>query len=1157
MCVSCVWKGVRVCALIDSGATHSLVTLKTVRALGLTTKRGTRMYDIVLPNGSRYPGCDFVVCALKTDEGYVIRMKLLIVDLPIHDIPIILGIDWLTGANPAIDWHNRTLCFGGCVIKAEDPAETNSYVDTEADTVVDLPVISYLQAAKAIEHGAQVFMLYTKPLGDTTIEGFNDLKGDNEEINNMLDEYSDVFGEPTGMPPERPMDFHIDLVPGAKPPHRAPYRLGPVELAELRKQLDVLLAKGLIQPSCSEFAAPVFLIKKKDGSFRLICDWRLLNAITVKSRTPLARIEDLLDALLGARYFSTFDMASGYWQLRIHPPDTHKTAFVTRYGQFEWRVCSFGMCNCPSAFTTLMNHVFQEYLDKFIVIYIDDICVFSKSLQDHIVHLKLTLQKLRDHQLYCKAKKCRINQPQVTYLGHIVSGEGVQLDPAKVQAIAEWPVPSNSHHIKQFLGLCGWFRRFIKGFSRIAAPLHDLTAADVPFEWSQEQQMAFEALKAAVTHAPVLSIFDPKAETRLHTDASGRAIGGVLLQRPQSSTQCEWHPVAFFSRKLNPAECNYAVHERELLAVVECVKNWAHYLHTIPVVVQVDHEALKWFWAQPKLSPRQARWVTVLQSFDLHIEYQRGKLNVVADALSRRPDYDTGEPPLVLLSLSTSVAFSPLAAELHQAALDDSCYQTMLRAVQDGLLPHHECQDGLVYERKGDRVRLVVPSSVSLRNTLMYEAHDAPPAGHRGFAKTLFRLCTQYTWKGISGDVKRYVQACATCAVHKDSTQHRIGKLRPLPVPAQKWSDITMDFIVALPTTKDGFDSCMVVTDRLTKMVVCIPTKSTATAPQVADAFIRHVFRHFGLPEAIVSDRDVKFTSQFWRSLFKLLGTKLCFSSAYHPQTDGATERANKSLEHVLRCFVAATQPKAWANRLPLVEFALNSAVHASTGYSPFYLMYGFQPRDPLALLHQLQAPVAVEPTQVLLQQLKEDLAAAQRAIAASQYLQAKYADRTRRHVSFHVGDSVFLSTQNLAYYKSHCKKLRARWCGPFPIAEIVSPVAVRLELPASIPLHPVVHTEWLKLAPAPLQHSPAFELPPLTSVSDDEDELIPVSQVHQVLDKRFRNGHVYYLIRWSDMPAWDVTWHTRTQILAVDSTADSLLDRFDSLTVTRVDPSP
>ena len=519
----------------------------------------------------------------------------------------------------------------------------------------------------------------------------------------------------------------------------------------------------------------------------------------------------------------------------------------------------------------------------------------------------------------------------------------------------------------------------------------------------------------------------------------------------------------------------------------------------------------------------------------MSIEYQKGKLNVVADALSRRPDY------VGLYNLGTTLVLCPMLDQLVTVARDDAAYQLLVETCRAGKLPGHEVTgDGLLCELKGSARRVVVPDCADLRKTLLFDSHDAPAAGHRGYAKTLARLSASYVWKGMAAEVQKYCSACPVCIAQKGTTQLPIGKLQPLPIPSQKWADISLDFIVSLPLSSGGHDTCLVVTDRLTKMVVCVATHSTATAPEIARLFLGSVFRHYGLPHSIVSDRDPKFLSKFWTSLFQLLHTRLCFSSAYHPQTDGATERTNRSLEHVMRCHAVARDPPLWEERLPLVEFALNSAVHASTGISPFKLMYGYQPRDPLALLQHGAVHMPVESTRDMLQHLHDDLLAAQRSVAAAQQLQARYADRHRRAHVFHVGDRVMLSTTNLSAYQKVCKKLRARWCGPFTVAQVINPVAVRLQLPAKIKIHPVVHAEWLKPLP---DHAPsdAFELPE----SDSDEELMPVSTISCVLKSEKRRGHLWYLVQWTDLPAWDCTWHTRKQLLAMDPDAAAQLAAF------------
>ncbi len=332
----------------------------------------------------------------------------------------------------------------------------------------------------------------------------------------LLNKFKDVFPEelPKSLPPKREIDHKIELVEGASPVSRPTYRMSPIELDELKKQIEEALANGQIRPSKSPFGAPVLFVKKKDGSMRMCIDYRGLNRITIKNTYPLPRVDELFDRLLGAKYFSKIDLRSGYHQLRIHPEDIYKTAFNTRYGHFEWMVLPFGLTNAPASFMALMQEIFQPFLDNFVIVFLDDILIYSKTLKDHKDHLEQVLSMLRQHQLYAKLEKCELIKNKVGFLGHVVSDNGIEMEAAKINAISSWPVLKSVEDVRSFLGLAGYYRKFIQNFSAITAPLTDLIHKGAKYEWTSKQQVAFDKLKQAMIHGPIL--FATRSEATVH-----------------------------------------------------------------------------------------------------------------------------------------------------------------------------------------------------------------------------------------------------------------------------------------------------------------------------------------------------------------------------------------------------------------------------------------------------------------------------------------------------------------------------------------------------------------------------------------------------------------------------------------------------------------
>ncbi|GKD36900.1 putative nucleotidyltransferase, ribonuclease H [Tanacetum coccineum] len=389
----------------------------------------------------------------------------------------------------------------------------------------------------------------------------------------VVRDFPEVFPEDLpGLPPTRQVEFHIELIPGAAPVARAPYRLAPAEMKELAEQLKELSDKGFIRPSSSPWGAPILFVKKKDGSFRMCIDYRELNKLTVKNRYPLPRIDDLFDQLQGSSIYSKIDLRSGYHQLRVREEDIPKTAFRTRYGHYEFQVMPFGLTNAPAVFMDLMNRVSKPYLDKFVIVFIDDILIYSRDEKEHEEHLKTILELLKKEELYAKFSKCEFWIHTVKFLGHVIDSSGIHVDPTKIEAVKNWASPTTPSEIRQFLGLAGYYRRFIEGFSKIAKPMTELTQKDRKFDWGEEQETAFQLLKQKLCAAPILALPEGSDDFVVYCDASIKGLGAVLMQRMKV--------IAYASRQLKIHEKNYTTHDLELGAVVFALKIWRHYLCT-------------------------------------------------------------------------------------------------------------------------------------------------------------------------------------------------------------------------------------------------------------------------------------------------------------------------------------------------------------------------------------------------------------------------------------------------------------------------------------------------------------------------------------------------------------------------------------------------
>ena len=1044
-----------------------------------------------------------------------------------HQFDVILGMPWLKKHNPNIDWVAKRLTFQHGKLEAKPVISSSLLMKTKA--------LKREVRRNAIDH-VMLLVLKSSSKSDSEKET-NETEKSKEESEHIMQEYDDVFPEelPAHLPISRSIDHRIELIPGSIPPSRSMYRMSPKEIDEIKKQLTELLEKGLVQPSKSPFGAPILMVKKKDGTLRMCIDYRALNAITIKNRYPLPRVDELFDRLQGAKYFSKIDLRSGYWQIRIHPDDVPKTAFRTRYGHFEWLVLPMGLTNAPATFMHLMHEIFRPFLDDFVIVFLDDILIYSKNLIDHRRHLRTVLDVLRQNKLYAKKSKCDFFRDHIEFLGHRIDREGIHMMDDKVKAIREWPTPKSIDDIRCFLGTIGYYRKFIKNFSKIAAPMNELLKKDKSFIWSEVEENAFRNLIEATVTAPTLILPDPKLPYVLTADACGYGIGASLMQDQGRGLQ----PIAFMSKKLSAAELKYPNHERELLALYRALKEWRHYVYGSEFTLRTDHRNLIWLCNQKHLSSRQVHWIQFFQEFQgvLPIEYYAGKLNQVADGLSRRPDH---QPELIkeMNLISVAIHTDQLLEEIREAIKHDSTIEDILRHPRRH--PHINLKNDLIYW-KG--TRLYIPNDDKLRAKIFHECHDTPISGHLGTAKTTELITKYFYWPGIQEEIKQYVKTCNSCQRNKPSHQVPTGLLQPLPISDSLWSDISMDLITQLPKSLNGNDCIVVFVDRLSKQFHAIPTKTNISAVELVSIFFREVVRHHGIPSTIVSDRDPRFTAHFWRTVFEMLHTKLAMSTSFHPQTDGQTERANRTIEDILRSYVNSLQDD-WDEYLPFAEIAYNKSIQASTGFSPYYLNTG---RDlPTLLTHAIKNATEVknEAAAVKVQRWSEALEKAKENIQKAQERQITYADEHRRDFSFEVGDRVLLSTANLrSSIIVGAPKLLPKFIGPYTIKKIISRNAYELELPDTIRIHPVFHIHLLKPYLDPNKDFPSrIRNPTPEPEFIDEDE--PAWNVESILKKRRRGRKIEYLVKWQDYPLEEATWEPLENLEKADEAIQEFEDR-------------
>lgn len=856
--------------------------------------------------------------------------------------------------------------------------------------------------------------------------------------------------------------------------------------------------------------------------------------------------------------YTKIDLRHAYHLVRISEGDEWKTTFRTRYGSFEWLVMPFGLSNAPSAFQRFMNDIFSDMVDVCVIVYLDDILIYSDTPEEHSAQVKEVLRRLRANGLYAKADKCKFHVDTVEYLGYILSPEGLSMAADKVKTILEWPEPRRVKDIQSFLGFANFYRRFIANYSDITIPLTRLTRKHVPWNWDSSCANAFNNLKLAFTQAPVLTHFVPGSQLILETDASDYAIAAILST---IASDGEIHPIAFFSRTLSDPERNYDVHDKELLAIFAAFQTWRHYLEGAEPAIDVvtDHKNLVYFSTTKLLTRRQARWSEYLSQFNFVIRFRPGKLGAKSDTLTRRWDVYPKEGSSDYASVNPQ-NFKPVftQSQLASSLRSTILHEPVLRAAS--IVDLDTLHDDIRHALPSDSVsskqlptptdprwtlgpdellrfegRIYVPDSDTLRLRVLQNKHDHILAGHPGQNKTYDLVRRDYTWPEMRTFIRDYCKSCTTCMRAKPQRHKPYGTLQQLPIPPRPWNSISMDFIETLPTS-GGFNAVLVIVDRLTKQAIFIPTYNTCTSADLAQLFLTHVFAKHGVPEHVTSDRGSVFVSQFFRALGEALGMKLHFTSGYHPEGDGQTERVNQSLEQYVRIYCNYQQDN-WHSLLPLAEFAYNNTPNVTTGVSPFYANKGYHPNlacHPEKELASAAARDFVIDLDELHSHLRENIAEAQNRYQGN-------ADRRRAPPpELRVDQEVFVKSK---FFKTTrpSAKLADKYLGPFKIIAKVGPQSFTLELSETLRgVHPVFHVSMLE--PATPNTIPGRIIPPPPPIEIDGEEEYEIADiVDSKIDRRFRKCPLLYHVKWLGYEGTkdEYTWVTADNLSAPDAVRD------------------
>ena len=768
--------------------------------------------------------------------------------------------------------------------------------------------------------------------------------------------------------------------------------------------------------------------------------------------------------------------------------------------------------------------------EGWLAIYIDDILIFSSDITEHHNRTRRVLQRLQDNDLFLNPKKCEFDVETVEFLGSIIQPDEVTMDPTKLSAILEWDPPKTVKQVQSFLGFGNFYRRFIRNYSTIVRPRTELTKKGQDFNWTNKCEEAFQYLKKRFTEAPILRMPDPTEPFQIECDTSKVATGAVLRQKGPDGL---WHPCAYLSKSFTEAERNYQIYDRELLAIIRALEAWRHFLQGSPHPIEIltDHKNLTYFKSAQKVNRRQARWKIFLDSFNYKLKYNPGKELVQADALSRRPDHDRGENDNQdVILLKEEVFAKAVNVELQERIRSNKARDPQLI---DLLTSKGKIQQRPGFGKPEDwtddegillyKDRVYVPPDDDLRRDIVKMHHEPIHMAHPGIQKTKDLVKRDYYWDGMSQFISNYVQGCATCQTTKVRTNPTKAPLMPIPhsgntVPFQV---ITMDYITDLPPTEDGYDAIQVVVDHdVSKAAVYSPCTKQITAMGAAKLLWKDTFSRYGLPQKIISDRGPQFAAQAFRELHEVLGIQTSLSTAYHPQTDGQTERVNQEIDLDLRIY-CANNPDKWADFLPAWEFAHNQRIHSSTGKSPFELLYGYQPRGIGTVRTNIKHPSTEERLTELRHDRENTIAShAQAAMAMARYSAAA-------PVNFKKGDKVLLESTNLKLPYPY-RKLAPKWEGPFTITEVLGPVTFKLGLPKKWKIHPVFHAALLTPYRTTKEHGPDLPRPPPDIVEGE-----PEHEVEAIINHRRtgRNKRLQYLVSWKGWESFENSWEPASNL--------------------------
>lgn len=1030
---------IRSVALIDSGAIRSIISRKVYDNLvskipNLITQKEN--ISCTTANNTQLLLHESVILKIKV-ENFSWYFKFFITnDVP---FPMILGCDFISYSKLILDLFNRRYFFGfkpNYKFKFEE--------DWKAKCSEPVNSIAVTEVADNLSH-----------LEQSQLEG-------------VLNEFKDVLSKKLGK--TNLTEYKIRLT-STEPVRRPPYQLNPMKMEIVEEKIKKMLAEGVIEPGISNYSSPCFLVSKssKDNlnsdSWRLVVDYRFLNKKVSLDSVPLPNIENCFHFFNGAKYFSVLDLNQAYYQIPLAKESRHLTTFCTMRNTYQFKRIPFGLATGAQALSSVLDRLFGDVKYKFVFHYLDDIVIYSKDFDSHLAHIEAVLLRLREAGFTVNPEKALFAKKQISFLGHLINQDGISIDPSRTKNIREFPTPKNQKAIARFIGMVGYFHKFIPRYAEIAAPLNDLRKKNCKFIWDETHEQAFQGLKKAISCPPILKTADFSKQFVLQTDASSTAISAVLSQEFDGI----FHPIAYASKKLSQQECKYSTYELECLAAIYGMEKFRLYLQHSKFKLLTDNSALTWMLNNPKNTGRIGRWILKLLTYQFEVTHIPGRLNVVADCLSRmyQDEISTEETPE-----SSKFEIEPLFSMVNSLKLSDfPLVFTDIRVHQDNdpfckdilekidkneeQFPYSLRKGVLVTEvRTSDQLKIVVPR-ILIPLVFKYY-HETSIGGHLGLAKTTHKILEHFYWPGLRKDIAQLVKSCDICGRSKPSTKQNYGFLASR-VDNEPLARFYCDLVGPLVKTTEGYTQILSCVDSFTKFCWLIPLRKGNTAAVIRA--LKSIFVNFSVPRRLVTDNATIFTSTLFRNFCFQLGIQHITTPPYYPCPNVA-ERVNRNLKSALIAFHAESQTR-WHDCLSWLPLAFNLASHDSTGCTPFSLMFRYSPNHPLLNAWKLDE---IFPERLNSGTVQIWRKARNNLLRAHTRVKERY-DRRRVDVPFKTGDLVLLQAhvQSSAVNKIS-SKLSYRWKGPFVIKDWFSPVTVSLHDPATQNFVQKAHVSQIKM---------------------------------------------------------------------------------------------